>query len=416
MPTDFARDHRRFAADDRGSVAMLFGIMFFVILMGAGVAIDWSRITHTNNRLTSAADAAVLVAGRGLLDGTMTDAEIIDRATLFFNENYEAAETFGSVDQLNIQLDRQAGTVQVTAEADVPMTITRIAGFQRARLPVTAAAVFQQQDIELGMALDVTGSMSGQKLADLKTAAKDLVDILLPEQPIAGQKVRIGLAPYSASVKLGAYAAAVSDGASKDGCVIERNGAAAYTDDAPGAGKFFLAGTAKTKDIDTTEGTSPYTCPNALVAPLTDDKDTLKNTIDTYAAGGYTGGHFGAAWAWSLISPNWSGVWPADSAPAAYGDDKTIKAIILMTDGIFNTAYNNASSAAQATSLCGAMKAADKNVIVYAVGFQAPSAAKATLQACASSTEHYFDATNGSELRLAFRQIAQHLTNLRLTN
>ena len=43
-----------------------------------------------------------------------------------------------------------------------------------------AAVNAEQHDIELAMALDVTGSMSGSKIADLRTAATDLVDILLP--------------------------------------------------------------------------------------------------------------------------------------------------------------------------------------------------------------------------------------------
>jgi hypothetical protein len=37
------------------------------------------------------------------------------------------------------------------------------------------------------------------------------------------------------------------------------------------------------------------------------------------------------------------------------------------------------------------------------------------LKYCASSTDHYFNANNGGELREAFAEIAKQLNNLRLT-
>ena len=52
-----------FARDDRGSVAVIFGLMLLAFLMVAGVAIDYGRLHHTKSRLVSAADAAALVGG-----------------------------------------------------------------------------------------------------------------------------------------------------------------------------------------------------------------------------------------------------------------------------------------------------------------------------------------------------------------
>lgn len=149
--------------------------------------------------------------------------------------------------------------------------------------------------------------------------------------------------------------------------------------------------------------------------PLSDDPDALKRTIGGLSAGGGTAGHIGTAWANYLISPKWSGIWPGASAPVAYNDSKTIKAIVLMTDGEFNTWYvgANGSSDAQARKLCTEMK--KDNVVVYSIGFMSPPAAQALLKNCASSADHYFNASNGNELRSAFIEIANNLNNLRLT-
>lgn len=404
LSTDFARD-------ERGVVAILFGLSLMVLILAVGIAVDQARIYHTTTRLSAAADAAALAAGRAMLDGELSDAEVAELGEKFFNQNMGDSRDFTDVTNVQVVPDRLNNTIRVDVNADVPMTFTRVAGFGNVATPIASVTSFDPADLELGMALDITGSMSGRKLDDLKAAAKDLVAMLLPggEQ---SNKVRIGLAPYSASIQLGAYAGTVSGGASPDGCVRERAGAEAFTDAAPGAGAYYLAGAAS--DIDGTEGNQGYYCPRAEIVPLTDDRDRLETAIDGYRANGATAGHIGAQWAWNLVAPSFTTVWPADSAPADYNDGKTTKAVILMTDGIFNMAYSNGASGSQALTICGALR--EKNVRVYTVAFQAPGAAKRLLEDCAEvAGGEFFDATDGDALRSAFRSIARNLNDLRLT-
>lgn len=408
-----ANFHRDVARDDSGAVAILFALMLVVITFMAGMALDYSRINHTKFKLSAAADAAALAAGRALQDGRYTDAEISALAHAFFQENVaNSGHTFGNLSNVDVTINRSASTVTFDIDAAVPLTLTKVMIEEDVSLPVTSTVIFEQNDIELGMALDITGSMRGSKLATLKTAAKDLIDILMPDGGTSHQ-VRIGIAPYSASINAGPYAAAVSDGASTDECVWERTGAAAFTSAAPGLGTYLSAG-ATPRDIDPTEGRSTYSCPRASVTPLEADKAILKQRINALTAGGYTAGHLGAAWAGYLIAPEWSSIWPGTSTPVAYDDTKTIKVALLMTDGIFNTAYENGVSDYQAVEICDSMKSND--ILVYSVGFQAPSGAEATLKSCASTDDHYFKANDAEELRAAFISIAKQLSNLRLSN
>lgn len=413
MFTALKRNKRDFAKDEAGGVAIIFALMLIVVTFIAGMALDYSRIVHTKSKLAAAADAAALAAGRALHDGRYTDAEIKALALAFFRENaIKAGEGFGTVSNTKVTIDRENSTVTFDVSADVKMTLTKVLREGDVSLPVSSAVVFEQIDIELGMALDITGSMRGKKLADLKLASKDLLDILIPDSGTS-HDVRIGIAPYAASINAGPYAGLVSNNTSLDGCVWERTGPQAFTDATPGPGTY-LGGGAAPADIDPTQGTSYYSCPSAEVTPLTGDKATLKNKINTLTAGGYTAGHIGAAWASYLVSPEWGSIWPGDSTPADYSDDSTLKVTLLMTDGIFNTAYENGTSDYQALEVCDAMK--NKDVIVYAVGFQAPAAAQTTLKSCASTDNHYFKADDAEELRTAFISIAKQLSNLRLSN
>lgn len=63
-------------------------------------------------------------------------------------------------------------------------------------------------------------------------------------------------------------------------------------------------------------------------------------------------------------------------------------------------------------SICDAAKA--QGIVVYTIGFEAPSNGVAVLRNCASTDDHYFD-VNGLEIKDAFDSIATSIRQLRLT-
>jgi Flp pilus assembly protein TadG len=303
-----------FTADESGTISPMFGLVFAVMILCVGAAIDTGRAIHSKSTLGAAADAASLAGGKALLDGRLTDADVRALALRYFQENVTDAEKYGRISQPIITIDRKLGLVKVDAVGIVETTAARISGVQNINLPVTSTVQSDQKDIELGLALDVTGSMSGQKILDLKSAAKDLVDILIPNTG-GGNKVRIGLAPYSASVNAGQYAALATNGQSTS-CVHERGGSEAFSDAEP-------------TGIDALGYTLNMFCPpTAEVLAMTNDKTALKANINSYTAGGRTAGHIGAAWASYLISPEWKNIWPNASRPVNYGDKTTVKAMV----------------------------------------------------------------------------------------
>jgi Flp pilus assembly protein TadG len=422
---------KTFRSDERGAVAILFGIMTFVLFIMGALAIDYSRAIDMRSRIMSAVDAASLAAGRALLDGKLSDAEISDLANAFFNENVKAAKAMGTVGQPSVKIDRATGSIDIGVESSVKMTLARVGGITEMDIPVSSAATFQQKDIEVGMALDITGSMNEPangktKIASLKAAFELFVDRLIPEQRQGTNRVRIGLAPYSSGINLGAYAANASANRSQDGCVTERQDGQII--DAAASSIPFMVAADNVNDIDNSDGYTPknaYTCPSATLVPLTDDRDRLIQAVNSFAAQGWTAGHLGVQWAWNLVSDQWSTTFGGENAPDPYArvkQNKLIKAVILMTDGSFNTAYHGSSisngkwSKSQALAMCDAMKAAGKDVVVFSVAFDAPLDAQETLKACASSGDRYYaNASNAEELERAFNNFAIKLTSLRIS-
>jgi Flp pilus assembly protein TadG len=407
-----------FRRNQDGSVAIIFGLSAIAVTLVAGLAIDVGRAMHAERTISNALDAAALAAAKGLKMQAMSDAEVQDVARRYFDANMGGhGGGYTKVDSFAVNVDRTTNSVAIDLRSHVPTLFFGIVGYEKVDVPKTSVAIFDSKKIEVGIQLDVTGSMCSPctKIDALKDAVAGnggMLDILLPDSGTTNI-VRVGLAPFAAGVNAGRYAAAVSNGrAGGDGCVYERRDTTLQASEIAPTGTAALAVRADLPGAGA--------CPsNTEVVGLTDDKAMLKTEINGWRTGGTTAGHLGAAWAWGLVSPEWATVW-GGTPPAAYGDGRTQKFVILMTDGDYNTfggvmnAANTAKSNNAAHNTCTAMK--DKGVVVYTIGFQVSNSAKARLRACASGTAKFFDANDAETLRAAFRAIAEEINNLRLSS
>lgn len=430
----------QFRNDDRGSISILFGISCIVLFGLIGLALDSSRYYNYTARLQAALDAAALAGARLLPDDTMNDADIAAIVAANFTSAMEITGVKAkSLKPPTVKIDRSTNTVEVIGKAKLPATISPVVSSNDdVDITRTSKVVFDMKKIELAMVLDITGSMNtNNKLADMKVAAKDVVDELY-NGSLNENAVRIALAPYSASVNAGELAAAVTNvpsttncyksyyrwyctnsaGVDQDTCVIERQGSNAATDAPP-------VGSDKLPNVPTTPYGN-YVCPGATVLGLQgkSQKDTVKSTIDSYSASGATAGHIGSAWGWYLLSPQWASVL-GSSAPGDYNDDQVQKHMIIMSDGEFNTSYLSGGSTPAATqsdesyaqfrALCDGIKG--KGITVYTVGFDLQNArALSELESCASGSSNFFDAKTGAQLKQSFKDIAKKLNTLRLAS
>ena len=398
---------RKLATADDGAIAPLFGLMILTIVIGLGVSVDMARGTRVSFDAGGALDAAALAAAKSLRLENTGDAELLTLANQYFDANFDGLPLRER--NISASVDRINHGVTLTADLSIDSTLAGIIGQDTIQIRTQSQAIYDVRNVELSMMLDVSGSMLGSKIAELKSAASDLVDILMDANG-NGSDHKIAIAPFSTSVNAGAYATSIGTRFDRRGrayagaystCLTDRSGTAAFTDANPFNGAFIMR---------------TSSCPASSVLPLTNNRDDILAHIDALRATGNTAGHLGVSWAWYLLSPNWAPLWPADSAPVAYGNAEYQKVAILMTDGMFNSYYEsgNGNSETQARALCSNMKSA--GVTVYTVGFQVPAAVLPILQHCATSSSHFFDAADGTELSATFRTIAQRLSGLRIAS
>lgn len=435
----------RLRRDDRGVAAVQFALVAVPLSVTIFGVIDVSRASTERVRLQDALDAAALAAARST---ATTDAQV----QTIGSQVLAADMANGKATLRSAEFTIQGDKVVAVATASITPVIAGVWLDGDMTLNAGTEVTRASNNLEVSLVLDVTGSMSGQKIADLKTAAKDLVDLVVHDTQTPYYS-KAALVPYSAAVNVGTYASQIrgtynsgtctSAGCQKytftsaagssrtfsiTNCATERTGAQAFTDAAPSVallGRHYAG--------------SSNPCLSTSIMPLTTDRAALKTRIDSLQASGSTAGHIGLAWGWYMVSPNFGSLWPQDSQPGAYGAEKLMKVVVLMTDGAFNTAYcngvvsrdagsgsgsasdhincnaPNGDAFAQALSLCANMKAA--GVTIYTVGFDVATDQRAQdlVNQCATDAEHVYLPTSGSDLRLAFRAIGEDISALRLS-
>ncbi len=431
----FQRTYR----DERGSIAIIFGFSLFALCGFIGLAVDGARAYSISSRTQSILDSASLAAAKMLDAAGATDTDVVAKATAFYVANLaEQKDGLARFENLRVTPMRGSQTVGVKVDVVVPTYFASVVGMPEFRFKRESLVVYRTRGVELAMVLDVTGSMSSTagpgatKIDAMKKAAKGAVKKLLDNSGGGINTNRIALAPFSASVNVGNFRSQVSTGPSfaNDNCVIERPGSAATTDEA-------ISGGTRARVMSSPgygqAGASPdarYSCPAPKILPLTNSESQLNLQIDAYTPQGGTAGHLGMAWGWNLVSPNFAPIFSGSSTPAAYNDVTIIKSVVIMTDGLFNTAYKTGDvsdvslqttqSNADFLSLCTNMKAA--GVVVYTIGFglgaeaePGRTLAKTSLGQCASKPTNFFDANTDVDLDLAFDTIADQLTALRVS-
>jgi len=185
----------RLLFNKQGNVAIIFALALLPTLAAVGAAVDITRALQVKARLNSALDAAGLAAGKKI---DASDAVIIATANAYFQANYPA-DALGVPGVLSVNITDD--NIQLSVTANVETTIMRIMGFNDIDVSSTNEVSREVTGLEIALALDNTGSMAGTKLANLKTASHDLINILFGTETTPAH-LKMSIVPFAAGVKV----------------------------------------------------------------------------------------------------------------------------------------------------------------------------------------------------------------------
>ena len=451
---------RFFLAED-GVTLPLIALSLLALVGVSGAAIDVARMQLVQAKLSASMDAAGLAAG-ATLNTADTSAEVNKYLTVNFPAHYLGSST----PTASVTLSGNNMIINITGSTTIQPMFMQLLGVNKLTVSASSQISRTATGLEVVMVLDNTGSMAQSgKIAALKTAATTLVNILYGGQTSV-PNLWIGLVPFSQTVNVGSsrtgwmdstYANTLNWGPTSWGGCVEARVASGrdITDDPPSLERFHEyywpsdsnntwmkvknGHTTYSSPLDTSTQGPNLNCPE-VVTPMTADKTTILNAINSMQVRGDTLISYGMVWGWRMISPRWRGLWGGEmdtnNLPLDYHAPHMNKAVILLTDGV-NTIDNNVDGAygylsdgllgttnsAQALtvlnnkvdSVCTAMKSAGIYVYTISLGSGTTAQVKTMLKNCATAKNYYFDSPSSGTLQGVFSAIADSLANLRVS-
>ncbi|MEY3960080.1 MAG: hypothetical protein RIR14_734 [Pseudomonadota bacterium] len=520
---------RAYAKAEEGALIVFALFLFVLMAMMGGIAIDLQRYETTRTQLSQTLDRCTLMAASltQRLDPQQVVEDCVEKAGLA-----DKLEDVVVLDGLNSR------DVRTTARAETNPFFLHMIGIDELDAQAGSRATQAITNVEIALVLDVSGSMSGAKIANLRTAASRFVATMLDNDP--HRRVSITVVPYNAQVNLGAtlrgkFNATHQHGVANVNCLelpnsvfgspaIPRNVALpmmAWSDHYHGTATGYVEPTNVTFAVPNTAANFCRQTPANVVRMASQNRAQLQSQINGLQAGGNTSIVLGMKWGAALLDPAARSIYSEyideglmsdnlDGRPFNYDDRNSMKVIVLMTDGehvahdrinddfksgpsriwrstgdgrysvhhptrpgankfyvphlnswranawtnngtpaarqdwrevwanlrlsyvawqfygrpLGTAAYDNAMATMRSTyasattmdsmlqSTCNQVK--ENGVIVYGIAFEAPSRGQAQISGCASSPQHYYEAT-GSEIGAAFDSIAANLSMLKLT-
>lgn len=193
----------KFLASREGHVALTFSLMLMPVIMVGGAGIDMGMLYAERSRAQGALDRATLAATLDL--GSVPNATIEANLKTQYAAFY-LPSTGTTTEITAVTIDNVKGEVTAKAKVNTSMAFLQLANISDMESGLSSTVALGNNDFDVALVLDNSGSMGGTKLSTLKTAAKDLVSTLLAMNTATGRtdRVQIGVVPFAASVNVGA--------------------------------------------------------------------------------------------------------------------------------------------------------------------------------------------------------------------
>ncbi len=338
---DMAR--QRFQSDESGGVVAFTLYLFIIFLMIAGLGIDLMRHEMQRTRLSAAADAAAL-AGATAPNNAEAKAIIED-----YFEKIGMSDHLQAFGEDDVDITLNTAKVTVNTSVDVDTLLMKLVGVDSLTASAESTAEQVIPKLEISLVLDVSGSMKGQKLTDLKVAAKEFVTTILDST--APGNATISIVPFSTSVTppYDVYdALTVAETHPYSTCLVFREDEYEEVAIDPSTTYPQQIYTARYDKKGTLafnlNWRSCFPDPYFRFLPFSSSETALHNKIDSLEARGATSGELGIKWGAALLDPAFQSVAQAvdtnlSNLPALYGERETTKIVVMMGDGANSSSH-----------------------------------------------------------------------------
>lgn len=475
MTSWLERALRRLRDERSGASLVLFAVILLPLVGIVGLATDVTRGYLVKSKLGDALDAAALAGAHEVLSGTNFQSDI----EMFFAANFPSNFMDAEVVLAPPDVDADKEVIALSASALVPTTFLHLLGIDSFTVSSDTEVTRRTKSMDVVLSIDMSGSMGwddgtgSSRISAARAAATSLINNLFGDD-LTKELLKIGVVPWSAKVNVTLDGTVFDDtltttevvssfvnpitGASQSvvyrpdnspvpflapppanwqGCVYARYLDDASTDNDADA----LLGPVTTGGTDWMawehvgeegEPSPDGTCddcraclPHGITA-LTASKTPLVDAIAALTSPhGTTNIAQGLAWAWRVLSPGE----PFDDAdPDPEGQHERI--IVLLTDGQHWGSEGDGYKAAFGTGTDAGPDGMDDRLRAIADNVKADGIKIYTIQfyhdsgplqdlmhdvATEPNAPYYHFAPDGNALATVFQEVANHLSELRLS-
>ncbi len=341
---------RRFRSNDEGAL-IIFGLMLFVLmLMMSGIAVDLMRYENTRTKLQNTLDRCTLAAAA--LTQTLDRRDVVQDCV-------QKAGLAKQISDITVVDGGNSSVVRAAGRADTQPMFMHMIGIESLDATGISQAEQSVSNLDIVLVLDISGSMAGTKIANLKVAARDFVDTVLAGD--TNHNVSISIVPYNAQVNIGpdlvgAFNVTHQNGVANTNCIEIPTTEGAHlalsrTNALPMMAHADISSstTRSTSYVAPSSATPSFTSSNCKPTTVNiirlpgNDADTLKAQISGLQEGGFTSITLGMKWGVTMLDPSMRSAFNSligqNKIPVSLANrpfdytDAGMKIIVLMTDG-----------------------------------------------------------------------------------
>ncbi|RYZ13752.1 MAG: TadE/TadG family protein [Alphaproteobacteria bacterium] len=187
------RSLNTFIRNSRGAFAMQFALLAVPLTVCTGLAVDGGRAFLARFELASALDAAALAVGSTLQQGTDLNAV----AAKFVEKNFRTEHS----DPIVLTLTTVDDTIVLRGTVKINTFFMPIVGQPTVTINAESEVRRGGSNVEVALALDITGSMNATRLAGLKSAANVLISEVVNDVQTPFFS-RVAIVPWSQAINL----------------------------------------------------------------------------------------------------------------------------------------------------------------------------------------------------------------------
>lgn len=357
----------RFLNSEKANIAIIAAISLLPITVIAGGALDMLVTMNRLSEVRQATHASVMALAN--LNNSATDMaageaykeqiQLHIRQMLHATISDPHAVHFLDP-QITYETDIGYKNFTLTTDGYVETNFLRLAGIEAIPFSYSASAIQKSHTAEISLVLDISSSMKGTRIATLREASKNFVDLVLGKADPGTTTVSI--IPFGGTVNLGpdlfsqyaAYTGSESTIVNPDAAIYahldnaHQSYQARFPDSPYHCLEFPSADYVAPDSILTWKSYSQVPsfwkwhnfhnwCPahGAQSVFISEDRDALHTVLDRMSLSDGTGTDIGMLWGYKALSPNWRGRFSNQfrERPLDYHKDTNLKVLVVMTDG-----------------------------------------------------------------------------------